>query len=624
MIFNLSSNRGPYHVAVESDGQRARLGSVQNALNEVRLAEEQFFELLRQMEKARGDAIGDLAIAQQFNRRRDRLHNQQEDVRTAKKVYESILFAYELISTIFEKAAETEEKVAAAALEGLPKLVGFSNDVTAPARASIAAAAVAAAGVQDAKEITTTALKTVADQTFAELEFALEVREATLDRHDELFEQALEVKDAFENSFELMQEVDAASIVYHRAVERYRTELAKGFDILAEREAYRKRFSAAVQGYRTRDVAFRSFRTEALEEYQRLLDWASHYSFLAAQAYDYETALLGSAEGQRVFGGIIGSRALGVLENGVPQLSASANGDPGLAGLLAKLKQDYDAVHTRLGFNNPETNGTTFSLRREFFRIPDGPEGDVAWQQQLEALVRSDLLADADVAIHALQLGDGDATPQRGMVLEFPTTIEEGKNFFGKDLLPGDSRFTTTAFATKVHALGVIFKGYQGMRPCVICQNGGGGPSHNHDDALSATPHVHLLPTGLDTMRVPQLGNTQPLRRWRVEDYAVPLPFDLGNSESSQAVTQDLTESFRAPRRHPAFRATDREEFFFTDFAEDYTSSRLIGRSVWNSSWKLVIPGKELLADEAEGIARFVRSVKDIELHLRTYSYAGN
>ena len=28
-----------------------------------------------------------------------------------------------------------------------------------------------------------------------------------------------------------------------------------------------------------------------------------------------------------------------------------------------------------------------------------------------------------------------------------------------------------------------------------------------------------------------------------------------------------------------------------------YTNKRLIGRSVWNSKWKLIIPGKTLLAD---------------------------
>lgn len=622
--FQLQSHRGPYRFASNNDGVRARLGSIQSALNEVRLAEEQLYEVLRLMEKTRDDAVEDLELIQQAHERRDDLREKQLRRNEAKRIYEYISSGYDLASEFLDIAGDSAKEIAEAGSKSLPTVAGFSNDVAAAARGAILASKVSAALAHDSKEAAVTFAKSLLDNVFSELEADLERKEFELDRRDELLEQALEVKEMYEASFELLQEVDAASVAYHRAVENYRTEFAKGLDVLAEREAFRKRFSAAVQGYRTRDVAFRSFRTEALEEYQRLLDWASHYTFLAAQAYDYETGLLGSEAGADYIGDIIGSRALGIIENGVPQLSASANGDPGLAGLLAKLKQDYDVVQTRLGFNNPETNGTTFSLRREFFRIPDGPEGDIAWQQQLEALVKNDLLADADVAIHALQLGDGDAAPQPGMVLEFPTTIEAGKNFFGKELLAGDSRFTPTSFATKIHSFGVVFDGYQGMRPCQVCANGPGEETHNHDDALSATPYVHLLPTGLDTMRVPQLGNTEALRRWKVEDYAIPLPFDLGNSESSQALTQNLQESFRAPRRHPAFRATDLEEFFFTDFSEDYTSSRLVGRSAWNSRWKLVIPAKELLADEEEGIARFIRSVKDIQLHLKTYSYSGN
>jgi hypothetical protein len=56
----------------------------------------------------------------------------------------------------------------------------------------------------------------------------------------------------------------------------------------------------------------------------------------------------------------------------------------------------------------------------------------------------------------------------------------------------------------------------------------------------------------------------------------------------------------------------------------EFTNNRLIGRSVWNSQWKLVIPGRTLLADPDEGLERFIRSVKDVKLHFVTYSYSGN
>ena len=55
-----------------------------------------------------------------------------------------------------------------------------------------------------------------------------------------------------------------------------------------------------------------------------------------------------------------------------------------------------------------------------------------------------------------------------------------------------------------------------------------------------------------------------------------------------------------------------------------YTNNRLVGRSVWNSQWKLVIPGRTLLNDPKEGLDRFLQTVKDIKLHFVTYSYSGN
>jgi len=58
--------------------------------------------------------------------------------------------------------------------------------------------------------------------------------------------------------------------------------------------------------------------------------------------------------------------------------------------------------------------------------------------------------------------------------------------------------------------------------------------------------------------------------------------------------------------------------------ASQYTNRRLIGRSVWNSKWKLVIPGHTLLNDPDEALDRFIRTVKDVKLNFLTYSYAGN
>ena len=82
-------------------------------------------------------------------------------------------------------------------------------------------------------------------------------------------------------------------------------------------------------------------------------------------------------------------------------------------------------------------------------------------------------------------------------------------------------------------------------------------------------------------------------------------------------------------RKHQAFGPVDDIQFirsssFDTSEGTHFTNSRLIGRSVWNSKWKLVIPGKTLLDDPEEGLDLFINTVKDIKIHFETYSYSGN
>jgi hypothetical protein len=213
-------------------------------------------------------------------------------------------------------------------------------------------------------------------------------------------------------------------------------------------------------------------------------------------------------------------------------------------------------------------------------------------------------------------------------------------------LAGGDHYFDTSNFVTKIHAAGVALEGYVGMdnpvaNTAVI--HGAGGTSPFDPSApwlgsrsLAATPGVYLIPTGVDSMRSPPLGDSSEIRSWNVKDIAIPLPFNIGDSGFSTKALWQSRESLTEPlfdiRKHQAFRPVPTAAAFTTDiyggrgsFSDSqYTSNRLIGRSVWNSKWKLVIPGHKLLGDPDEGLDRFIETVKDIKLHLVTYSYAGN
>lgn len=422
------------------------------------------------------------------------------------------------------------------------------------------------------------------------------------------------------------------------AQRKYRALVAEGDRVLEEREIFRRRAASVIHGFRTRDAAFRIFRNEKLERYQTLFELAARYSYLAAQAYDYETGLLHTPEGRAFVDRIIASRALGVVSGGEPQFAGSATGDPGLSSVLAEMKADWSVLRGRLGFNNPDTYGTTVSLRNSLYRILPGEAGADNWKDILQSYWRADIMTDPDVRRHAMQ-PDPDGFPVPGLVIPFGSTIATGRNFFGQPLLPGDSAFSPTSFATKIHSVGVALPGYVGMTDPATNSSDiqfGGGDSPDdpqapwlHPDGLAATPYVYLIPTGVDSMRSPPLGDSGTVRTWRVSDVTVPLPFNIGASQFSTLQwwqsSDFLTEEMFSVRKHQAFRPVSDASVFGYDLSpSQFTNSRLIGRSVWNSEWKLVIPGTALLDDPDEGLRRLIRTLQDIQLHFVTYSYAGN
>jgi len=95
-----------------------------------------------------------------------------------------------------------------------------------------------------------------------------------------------------------------------------------------------------------------------------------------------------------------------------------------------------------------------------------------------------------------------------------------------------------------------------------------------------------------------------------------------------------LSEDFAAIRRFGRFRAFHDSGNF--NPAETISDSRLIGRSVWNTRWLLIIPAGTLHTDRNEGIQRFIHGalrpngtrdgngVSDIKIFFQTYAYSRN
>lgn len=571
----------------------------------------------------------------------------KEDILIAQSFLATAKYAASLFDLYTENSKTAAENWSASISGSLPRILvaGFSTGFDPAATADGAIKSARAAAVD-----TFNLAKFLRAAAFGSYEFGLnetirfrnfydigplEGQSARMDRIFDIDMKLGDVQMAMHQINQALQELaDARS--------KYQKLLAEGNRIQSEREVFRRRTAALTQGYRTRDAAFRIFRDEKLERYNALFDLAARYSFLAAKAFDYETGLLHSDQGLEFIERIVGSRALGVVAGGEPQFAGSDSGDPGLSSALAEMAAEFQVLKGRLGLNNPDVYGTTVSLRTENHRIRPVVEGDSTadtnWRDVLEASRVANLLEDEDVVRHCTQIDLGNGLPVPGLLIEFSTEISDGRNLFGQLLAGGDHAFDVSAFATKIFSVGVVLEGYRGMDDPDSNAAATGGSSASDPTAafldsalLSATPHIYLIPVGLDAMRSPPLGDQSVVRTWSVEDVTIPLPFNIGGSDFSTKQlyqsTDSLSEDLFSVRKHQAFRPVSDVGVFGENprlLPSIYTNNRLIGRSVWNTKWKLVIPGRTLLNNPDQGLDVLIDNLTDIKIHLETYSYSGN
>ena len=566
-------------------------------------------------------------------------HNTKVDIQEGIATAQGIYNAAQAVSDIADKAAtiasDTAKEAGQDAAAALPTsiIVGLADggDELAPARSVLISVGTAASkgitAANFAQYAVVRGLKTATDLAASIASFVIGADDWDLQLQQSvnaLGNQLTALQSHLTTINQRLQDLDDAQRKYQQMV-------AQGERIQQQRQTYRQKEAAIIQGYRVRDAAFRIFRNEKLERYQTLFNLAAQYAFLAAQAYDYETGLLNTDAGKSFVKQIISSQALGVITGGQPQFAASNTGDPGLSSALAEMFADWSVLKGRLGFNNPDGYSTTASLRTENFRILPGSAGKNNWQNVLQQARVADLLQDSDVKRYCMQIDDGSGLPVPGIILSFSTVVADGLNLFGQPLAAGDHTFSSSSFATKVFSVGVDFDGYIGM------DNPTGGVATNTTDpnALAATPYIYLVPVGMDSMRSPPLGDAGTVRTWSIDDVAVPLPFNVSAADFSTTpfyiASDSLSEPLYEERKDQAFRPVSTITAFTTSIyganalsRTQFSNSRLIGRSVWNSKWKLIIPGKTLLADPNQGLDRFIQTVTDVKLFFITYSYSGN
>ena len=642
LSFNLDSH-GFISKPANWSGSRTYTGKVQQAISEYKTAWWGLYGALgdgANMIQNFSQAVANFESKKTYLLEKLRLENAKTGLDIASTTLETVKDVFEKVDDAVEKSTD---KAFAAAVAGVPgvEIFGLADggDILSALRASLDEVGL---GVDVAEQSVSISSFISFDTALAAIKISqsgLDIALANLDANQEIHDALQEVISASTDFNDIANHISSANVVLTAKKAAVQTAITQGYQVLATRQTYRAREAAIIQGYRTTDAAFRLFQNEKLERYNTLFDLAQRYALLTATAYDYDTGLLGTDAGKAVIHQLVSTRSLGVVDaNGNPQYAGSStSGDPGISSVLAAMWADWGVIKGRLGFNNPDKYGTVVSLRSENFRILPGTDGDSAWMDVLNRNRQADLLADTDIKQYCLQIDKKDGLPVPGIVIPFSTTIANGYNLFGKPLAPGDHNYTESSFATKIHSVGVAFNGYLGMdNPSANSGTVGaaGGSTvpdptvtFNDPNALAATPYVYLIPVGVDSMRSPPLGDVSTVRTWNVADVAIPMPFNIGDSGFSTKPLWQSSDSLQEPlfqiRKFQAFRPVSSESYFSVA-TDQYTNRRLIGRSVWNSQWKLVIPGFTLLNNSNDGLDRFIKSVKDVKIYFDTYSYSGN
>lgn len=618
VTFELANDRLSFIKPASWTGRRRAPGETQRAISELLQAQVRFQKALKEYDvllaqiedqaelilMQHGVNASEIAVLRNTTNELGRLN---EKIRTARENQFKHL-----------QKARGASAFADAIAESISKVQGLANDLTGPLRGMIRLGAASLS--QDFNEKAN-------DEASKELDHQLS--KENQDRLANLQLTALRQGTAIAQEIARLEQVVRQESLsrlelytleenMQQAAANYRAVVARGLRLLEDRLRFRQQTAAQVQEFRYKDMAFRIFRNDALQKYRAQFDLAAMYVFLAAKAYDFETALAPGdprGPGEAFMTSIVRSRSLGLIQNGEPQ-TGGGSGDPGLADPLARMFSNWDLVlRGQLGFNNPDNLTVTLSLRNQLFRIADGAAGLPAWRQTLASRIVADYrdipevrrycdlpLPDINEPAIVIQSGANEGP--------FGTTVTFLLNAFGWPLGPGDFSFNPTVSATKIRAVKVIFSGY----------------TISGTNALACSPYVYLIPVGDDVLRSPDVGTP---RQWHVLDQQLPVPFSLSPGSPGGLdwipLNDTLGNNLAAIRKFDLFlagispRPAPCPDVGFTG------SSRLIGRSIWNTQWMLIIPAGGLGGSTLdEGLRRFVNSVTDISIEFRTYSYGGN
>ena len=615
-------------------GSRPAVGELQAIISEMIQQEAEIATAIGAWDALTGEIIRTLRLVNAQLSTSDEIKSRNEAFIRSKWVIGNFFKGLNGVIEILEDAKDVSTTIIRASGEAVPKNLptgGLSvspGDALAPARAGFQFAGVGVQSGISAGQAVTRGLLLAA-------EIALDIAENEVNLANENSERTQSQRELLKSVEDLVGDEPVLRVAIFKEIEalralsdRYRSVLAQGTRLIDERAAFNKRVAAMTQMNRYQDMSFRVHRNHALQVYNNMFDIAARYVYHAAKAYDYETNFDPSDPGSpsALYSDIVKARTLGYIPDGQPQM-----GEGGLADVLAQLRINHDSLKGQLGFNNPLYETGKMSLRTEFFRIlpsgetqPDeagfpgaGEDSDELWRQTLEN-ARVDNLWDVPEYRYLARPfasdldANGNAAVEPGIVLRFGTTITAGQNAFGRPLSGGDHAYDPSVFANKIRSVGVWFSDYL---------------SDDILNDLPQAPRVYLFPVGADIMSIANSPTPDRVRVWNILDQQIPVPVPSVTANLDRSSFTPLLDSLNgrigSPPRYSRFRAYHNAESE-VDYDELIYDSRLVGRSVWNTEWVMIIPGLMLNSDPDEGLDRFIDQVTDIQLIFQTYGFSGN
>ncbi|MBX3745651.1 MAG: hypothetical protein KF833_10115 [Verrucomicrobiae bacterium] len=597
-------------------GARRAAGELQLLINQMIQQEAQVASAIGAWDGLQGEIVREIRF---INAKLDMAANvrlKNEIFTRLKLALHGTLAASAGVKAVLESAENTVTKTVSGAVQAIPKvgptagLAVSPGDVLAPLQGGLITGSVA---------VTEGISAVLKGLQIAELVlgFAFDITENELQLFEQREADALDAKEMLKGLENLVGDEPIRRIEIFKEIQtlrelsdQYRALVDQGTRLIDERAAFNKRVAAATQRNRYQDMTFRVSRNHALQTYRSMFDLSARYAYLLAKAYDYETNFDPTHPGSpgAVIQDIVRARSLGQLDHAVTW-----------------LQTQYRLQKGQLGIINPILETTELSLRRELYRILDEPpedeeeeveDPDEVWRRTLERARVPDLWQVSEFRNHCRPFAAaydalGQPVAEPGLVLRFSSQILAGRNFFGNPLTAGDHAFDPSVFATRIGGVGVGFVGYEG---------------EDLTSHLPATPRVYLIPVGADVMSVPSSVDPNVVRVWNVLDASIPVPLPARTADLDRSAWIPLLDSLNGrlgePRRFSAFRVSQ--------FASDDGGSteiqdrRLIGRSVWNTQWVLIIPGRALHADGEVGLDRLIDNVSDLRLALQTYGHSGN